>query len=229
MEISNTFWSPDITDCRCQQEETHSKYAVLSNVGRNIFSILPHGVGVEASFSLAWAVTGWRQSKSTCETLREKVGVRKFPWAKNGFLAGECPALDISEGENYLELKIAAEQRQLHRMALVHDFLEMWQGSQNLSATQKEFRAQNQQITGVWYISDTERSSKHPGQTFNMMVWLNSSCQKITLATSLVRKWPPCRMNSSIKPPPCQMNRAASSRNFRCWFTWKHCQHQTLA
>jgi len=53
MAISNTFWSPDITDCRCQQEETHSKYAVLSNVARNIFSILPHGVRVEASFSLA--------------------------------------------------------------------------------------------------------------------------------------------------------------------------------
>jgi len=31
MEISSTFWLPDITDWWCQQEETHSKYADLSN------------------------------------------------------------------------------------------------------------------------------------------------------------------------------------------------------
>jgi len=52
MEISSTFWIRDIADWGRQQEETHSKYADLSNVARNIFSIIPHGVGVEASFSL---------------------------------------------------------------------------------------------------------------------------------------------------------------------------------
>ena len=31
-DISSTFWIPDITDCRRQQEEMHSKYADLSNV-----------------------------------------------------------------------------------------------------------------------------------------------------------------------------------------------------
>ena len=41
-------------------------------------------------------------------------------------------------------------------MANVHDFLEMWQGNQNLRATQKECRAQNKQMTAVGYISDTE-------------------------------------------------------------------------
>ena len=45
-------------------------------------------------------------------------------------------------------------------MAKVHDFLEMWQGSQNLRATQKETRAQNKQITAVGYISDTEEIVK---------------------------------------------------------------------
>jgi hypothetical protein len=40
-------------------------------------------------------------------------------------------------------MKKEAEEKKLHRMAKVHDFLEMWQGSQNLRATQKEFRAQN--------------------------------------------------------------------------------------
>jgi len=52
MEISSTFWIPDITDWWRQQEETHSNYADLSNVARDIFSIIPHGVGVEASFSI---------------------------------------------------------------------------------------------------------------------------------------------------------------------------------
>jgi hypothetical protein len=45
-------------------------------------------------------------------------------------------------------------------MAKVHDFLEMWQGSQNLRATQKESRAQNKQMTAVGYISDTEEIVK---------------------------------------------------------------------
>jgi hypothetical protein len=37
MEISSTFRIPDITDGWRQQEETHSKYAHLSNVERDIF------------------------------------------------------------------------------------------------------------------------------------------------------------------------------------------------
>jgi len=44
----------------------------------------------------------------------------------------------------------------LHRMANVHNFLEMWQCSQNLHATQKESRAHNMQMTVIGYILDTE-------------------------------------------------------------------------
>jgi hypothetical protein len=36
----------------------------------------------------------------------------------------------------------------------------MWQGSQNLRVTQKEFRAQNKQMAAVGYISDTEEIVK---------------------------------------------------------------------
>jgi len=57
-------------------------------------------------------------------------------------------------------MKKEAEERKLHRMAKVHDFLEMWQGSENLRATQKESRAQNKQMTAIGYISDTEESIK---------------------------------------------------------------------
>jgi len=70
MEFSSTFWRPDIPNWWRQQEETHSKYADLCNVTRNIFSIIPHGVRVEASFSLGRDGIGWRQSNTTGETLR---------------------------------------------------------------------------------------------------------------------------------------------------------------
>jgi len=156
MEISSTFWIPDITDWWHQQEETHSKYVNFSNVARDIFSIIPHGVRVEASFSLGRDVIGRRQSKTTGKTLCEKVVIRQFARANNWFLEGTDPELDTTNTENDWEMKKEAEERKLHRMAKVDDVLEMWQGSQNLRATQKESRADNKQITAVEYISDTE-------------------------------------------------------------------------
>jgi len=129
-------------------------------VARDIFSFIPHGVGVEASFSLGRDVNGWKQSKTTGETLREEVGIRKFAQANNGILASTDPELNTTNTENNSEMKKEAEERKLHRMAKVHDLLEMWQGSQNLLATQKESRAQNKQMTAVGYISDTEEIVK---------------------------------------------------------------------
>jgi len=40
-------------------------------------------------------------------------------------------------------------------MAKIHNVLEMWQGSQNLHATQKKSRTENKQMTAIGYISDT--------------------------------------------------------------------------
>ena len=45
-------------------------------------------------------------------------------------------------------------------MAKVHDLFEMWHGSRNLRATQKESRSHNKQMTAVGYISDTEEIIK---------------------------------------------------------------------
>jgi len=160
MEISSIFWLPDITDWWWQHDETHSTYADVSNVARDIFSIIPHGVGVEASFSLGRDVIGWRQSKTTGESLREKVVVRQFAQANNGLLAGDNPELDPTSADNNMEMKREAEQKKLHQIAKVDDFLEMWQGSQNLRATQKESPAQNKQMTAIGYISDTEEIIK---------------------------------------------------------------------
>jgi len=47
-------------------------------------------------------------------------------------------------------------------MDKVYDFLEMWQGSQNLHATQKESRAQNKKMTTMEYIADIEQIVKVP-------------------------------------------------------------------
>jgi len=41
-------------------------------------------------------------------------------------LAGTDLELDTTNTENDLEMKKEAEERKLHRMAKVHDFLEMW-------------------------------------------------------------------------------------------------------
>ena len=160
MEFSSTFWLPDITDCSRQQDGTHSKYADLSNVAPDIFSIIPNGVGVEASSSLCRNVIGWRQSKSTGETIREQVVIRQFTRANNGILAGTHPDLDNKNTENDSEMKKEGEERIFERMAKVHDYLEMWQGSQNLCATQKESHAQNNQMTAMGYILDTEKIVK---------------------------------------------------------------------
>jgi hypothetical protein len=46
MEISSTFWIPAIADWWHQPEERHSKYANLSKAASDIFTIIPHGVGV---------------------------------------------------------------------------------------------------------------------------------------------------------------------------------------
>jgi hypothetical protein len=59
-------------------------------------------------------VIGWRQSKTTGETLGEKVVVRQFARANNGFLAGDNPILDPSSTDNDMETKREAEEKKLH-------------------------------------------------------------------------------------------------------------------
>jgi len=166
MEISSTFRIADITDWWRQQEEMHSKYANLSNVARNIFTIIPHGVRVEASFSLSRDVIGWRQVKTTHETLGKKVIVRQFARANNGILAGTDPESDTINTENELEMKKEVEERKLHRMVKVHNFLELWQGSQNRHATQKESRTQKKEMTALGYIPDMEEIVKASWSVF---------------------------------------------------------------
>jgi len=115
---------------------------------------------VEASLPLGRDVIGWRKSKTTGETLRKEVVVRQFARTNNAILAGTDPELDTTNPQNDLEMKKKVEERKLHRIAKVHDCLEMWQGSQNLHATQKESCARNKQMIAVRYISDMEEIVK---------------------------------------------------------------------
>ena len=78
-------------------------------MARDIFSIIPHGVGVDARFARGRDVIGWSQSKTTPETLLEKVVVRQFAQANNWMLAGDDPIFDTRNTENDLEIKIEAE------------------------------------------------------------------------------------------------------------------------
>jgi hypothetical protein len=130
MEISRTFWLPDRTHWWGHHVETHSKYANLSNVVRVRFSIIPHRVEVEASFSFGRDAIGWRLVKTTGETLCEKVVVRQFARANNGILAGTDPGLDTMNSHNDSEMKKEAEESKFHRMAKVQDLVEMWQSRQ---------------------------------------------------------------------------------------------------
>jgi len=77
-----------------------------------------------------------------------------------GVLAGTDPEFDTTKTENDSEMKEEVEERKLHRMANVHAFLEMWQGSQNLHATQNRSWSQNKQMTTVEYILDMEEIVK---------------------------------------------------------------------
>jgi len=124
-------------DWWCQQEEMNWKYADLSSVAQDIFCIIPEGVEVEASFSLERDVIDWRNLKTTGEILYGKVVIRQIARAHDGLLTGDNPPLVTMNTDDDLEMMREAEQKKLNRMAKFHDFLEMWQGSQNLRAAQK--------------------------------------------------------------------------------------------
>jgi len=117
MWISSAFWIPDITDWWREMDEMHSKHADLSNVARDIFCLIPHGVRVESSVFLRRDVICLRQSKSTCETHRKIVIVRQFAPANKRNLAGGDPEVDSTHTENDSKLKTDVEERKLPKMS----------------------------------------------------------------------------------------------------------------
>jgi hypothetical protein len=57
-------------------------------------------------------------------------------------------------------MKTVVEETVMHTIANVHDFLEMWQGSKNLRATQKECHSRNKQMTAIRYNWNVEEILK---------------------------------------------------------------------
>jgi len=76
IEISSKFWLPAITDWWHQQEEIQSKYAALTNVAWDVFSIIPHCVVVDVRLALGWDIIGWGHLNTTGGTLCETVFIR---------------------------------------------------------------------------------------------------------------------------------------------------------
>ena len=104
---------------------------------------------MEASFSLRPDDVVSRHSKPAGEVFPDKIVVKQFSHTNIGILGGADPELDSKNTKINSEMNKAAEKRKLHRIAKVQDLLEMWQGSQNLRATQKESCTQHKQITMV--------------------------------------------------------------------------------
>ena len=87
--------------------------------------------------------------------------------ATAGIIARADTELDTMNTDNGSEMKKEVEERKLHRTTKVHNVLEMWQGSQNLHATQKESCVQQKQMTAIGYISDTEDIGKASWSLFH--------------------------------------------------------------
>jgi len=82
-----------------------------------------------------------------------------------------------------------AAQRTLHHLAKVYNVLEMWQGSQNLHATQKECRAHDKQMTAKGDIWDTEEIVKASWSLFSHYgVAASKLSEKYALPSALTGK-----------------------------------------
>jgi len=156
IEIRSTSLLVDLADRWRQLDQTHSQYTDLSNVALVIFSIISNGIGVEASISLGWDVSGWRQSKTTGETLRENLLARHFVPPNNRILRSTDPEVYATNTENGSEMKKEAEERILHRMGMVPDFLEMWQGSETYRLPRRNLALN----TSRWLPCNTFRTWK---------------------------------------------------------------------
>ena len=77
-EMTAAFWKPDVAAYWQAQENSLSEFAPLARMARDVFLVIPHSVGVEASFSLGRDIMGWRQCRTAGDTLQKKVVVRQF-------------------------------------------------------------------------------------------------------------------------------------------------------
>ena len=154
-EVTASFWYPDVGGWWYNQEKMLGEYRDLAKMARDIFSVMPHGVGVEASFSLGRDVIGWRQSKTSGITLQQKVVVRQWARSNDGLFPEEIGMLDISDNDN--EEKRQKEDRKLNQLASIKDFITFTNESRARKSYQRQVRqTKDTSIAGFGYISDSE-------------------------------------------------------------------------
>jgi len=163
-DVTGSFWSPSVAAWWKQQVNTASEYAPMAEMARDIFSVIPHGVGVEASFSLGRDVIGWRQSKTSGSTLQQKVVVRQWARSNQGILADTFSDTLL---DNDVEGKVDAEQSKLKKLATLTDFMHWSKRSSELRAAQKKLRAQNSNKCSHGFISDEEEFSASSWDAFD--------------------------------------------------------------
>jgi len=161
-EMTASFWYPDVAGWWLKQETTMGEYRDLAKMARDIFSVMPHGVGVEASFSLGRDIISWRQSRTKGSTLQQKVVVRQWARSNDGLLPEEAIQSAGSDVNN--EEKQKQEDQKLNQLASVRDFLVFKEQSENLRSMQKKLKGKDVTISGLGYISDVdEDNGDHDG------------------------------------------------------------------
>ena len=156
-EITASFWYPDVGGWWLKQETSMGEYRDLAKMARDIFSVMPHGVGVESSFCLGRDVIGWRQCRTTGVTLQQKVVVRQ--WARNngGLLPDEVKMSMDSMADP--EEKAKEEDKKLDRLATIKDFLTFSNESKKKRSMQKKLKGKDTAVSGMGYISDLEEQN----------------------------------------------------------------------
>jgi len=135
----------------------HPQSTLISPIWNTTYCLSYHMVSAwRPVFHLGEMLSDSGRRKPQWGPFAKTVLPRQRVWANNGIVPDNDPVLDTMEVENDIELMTEAEERKLHRMAKVNNFLEMWQGSQNLHATQKASRTQNTLMTVIGYVLDTE-------------------------------------------------------------------------
>ena len=153
-ELTASFWYPDVAGWWLKQETTMGEYRDLARMARDIFSVMPHGVGVEASFSLGRDVISWRQSRTTGVTLQQKVVVRQWARSNNGILPEDIANQLLPSSSDDEQRK--REDQRLDRLATLRDFLLFKKESDNLRSMQKKLKGKDVSVSGLGYISDQD-------------------------------------------------------------------------
>lgn len=161
-EMTAGFWKPDIAAYWLHQEKVCGEYALLSRMARDIFSVIPHGVGVESSFSLGRDLIGWRQSSTNGETLRRKVIVRQYARSNSGILPGipdKGNNIDSTDNNKQKE-----EDRKLMRLVGIRDHI-IFKRSRKDRRRAKESLTKKNCLFG--YISDRAEAEPRGWESFD--------------------------------------------------------------